>query len=333
MEYKVSVLMLVYNQEKWVDEAIKGVINQDTAFNVELVIGDDCSTDSTAAHCLEWQRRCGNDRIVVLTNERNKGIQANFLRTLDACRGEYVAICEGDDFWTDRSKLRRQVAFLDAHPDYSTCIHRVLNWYQDDRSQSLSNGGRQKADNDILDLARKNFISNVSSLWRRGLFGDTLRQILDPDKDALTVDYAVHMLNAQYGKIHYMSRTMAVYRKYGLSVWSCARPDHQYIMAMNVRRALMAHFKTVRPDVHALLLNAYVDNAVALMRYYRTTSEEDKISHVKAEVMGQTSLTDADIERKINAPAPPTTIKSRAMQLLKSTRRALSRLLPPPHAC
>lgn len=332
MDYKVSVIMLVYNQEKWVDEAIQGVINQKTDFPVEIVIGDDCSPDGTVERCRAWQRRYGADRVVILTSPRNQGIQANFLRALDACRGEYVAICEGDDFWTDRAKLRRQVEFLDAHPDYSTCIHRVLNWYQDDRSQSLSNGG-QKADCDIIDLARRNFVSNVSSVWRRGLFGDDLKRLLAPYRDTLVVDYAVHMLNAEHGPIHYMSRTMAVYRKYGKSVWSCAAPDRRRRMAMNVRKALMGHFRDRRPDVYALLMSAYVDNAVELMRHYRSTGEEDKLAAVKTEVMEEVSRPAAEIERLINLPAARPSLKSTAMRALKETRRALSRLLPAPRPC
>lgn len=332
--------MLVYNQAQWVDSAIRGVINQQAPFAIEIVIGDDHSTDDTVEHCRRWQLKYGSDRVVILTSERNTGIQANFLRTLDACRGEYVAICEGDDFWIDKFKLRRQVAFLDANPDYATSIHRVLNWYQDDRSQSLSNGGRQKRECDILDLAQKNFISNVSSVWRRGLCTAELKRILDPDRDALTVDYAVHMLNAQYGKIHYSSRTMAVYRKYGKSVWSCARPDKQYLMAMNVRRALMAHFCKSRPDVFSLLAQAYVNNAVALMRYYRSIGEDDKIAAVTAEVLAtiantpcRETFTASYLERRFNAPEQRPSLKSRAFKVLKDVRRYLSRLLPSPRPC
>lgn len=339
-DIKVSVLMLVYNQAQWVDSAIQGAINQRAPFAIEIVIGDDHSTDDTLEHCRQWQLKYGSDRVVILTSEQNRGIQANFLRTLDACRGEYVAICEGDDFWIDKSKLRRQVAFLDANPDYVTSIHRVLNWYEDDRSQSLSNGGRQKRDCDILDLARCNFISNVSSVWRRGLCTANLKAILDPKRDALTVDYAVHMLNAQYGKIHYSPRTMAVYRKYGKSVWSCARPDRQYLMAMNVRRVLMAHFCQSRPDVHALLAKAYVDNAVALMRYYRSAGEEDKNAAIITEVLAavadtpsQDTFTASYIERRLNAPAQKPSISDRAFRVLKNVRRLLSRLLPSPRPC
>ena len=98
-------------------------------------------------------------------------MQQNFIQTYAQCRGQYIAICEGDDFWTDKRKLQIQADFLDTHPDYSTCFHRVINYYEDRETKSLSNGG-QKQDTDISDLARSNYISNVSALFRRGLFGE-----------------------------------------------------------------------------------------------------------------------------------------------------------------
>lgn len=331
-ECKVTVVMLTYNQTKYIDEAIKSVMHQKADFDFELLISDDCSTDDTLAHCRHWQQQYGDDRIVILSAEHNSGIQANYLRAFDACRGEYIAICEGDDYWIDRSKLQRQVDFLDSHPDYAICVHRVVNYYENDGSKSLSNGG-QKAENDILDLARSNFISNVSAMWRRGLFGDSLRQILDPKKDSVTVDYAIHMLNAQYGKIHYINRAMAVYRKHNSAVWSQVGADKQYLMAMNVRRALMAHFKTVRPDVYALLQDAYVNNAVALVRYYRSNGSDDKIAAVIAEVKNLApQLSDAEIDKKINAPMPQQALRIRAFYVLKSLRKFVSRFVPVPRA-
>lgn len=331
-KYKVTVVMLTYNQAGYIDEAIKSVMHQNTNFDFELLISDDYSTDDTLEHCRKWQQQYGNDRIVILTAAHNSGIQANYLRAFDACRGEYIAICEGDDYWIDRNKLQMQVDFLDSHRDYAICVHRVVNYYENDGSKSMSNGD-QKAENDILDLARSNFISNVSAMWRRGLFGDTLRQILDPKKDSVTVDYAIHMLNAQYGKIHYINRCMAVYRKHNSAVWSQVGADKQYLMAMNVRRALMAHFKDLRPDVFTLLQEAYVNNAVALIRYYRANGSDENAETIIAMIKTYApQLTDTEIQKKINAPAPQKSLRMRAFLVLKCLRRFVSRFVPVPRA-
>ena len=133
------------------------------------------------------------EQIVLFNRKKNLGLQQNFIQTYTRCRGQYIAICEGDDFWTDKRKLQIQADFLDTHPDYSTCFHRVINYYEDRGTKSLSNGG-QKQDTDISDLARSNYISNVSALFRRGLFGELPEWFARVS----TYDYAIHLLNAQF---------------------------------------------------------------------------------------------------------------------------------------
>lgn len=333
---RVSVVMLTYNQSQYIDAAIQSVMHQNTDFDFELIIGDDCSTDDTLDRCKRWQQRYGDERIVILpAQEHNLGIQANYLRAFAVCRGEYIAICEGDDYWIDREKLRLQVEFLDSNRDYALCVHRVVNYYQNDGSKSLSNGG-QKSENDILDLAKSNFISNVSAMWRRGQAGDALSRVLDPKENNQTVDYVTHMLNAQYGKIHYMNRCMAVYRKHNSAVWSQVGADRQYLMAMNVRRALMNYYKDVREDVYGLLQDAYMNNAIALMRYYQTTpGASDKCLDVRTEIKRVIpTADDAEIDRRLAAASVSRkSLKKTLMLILKTGRKIVSRFVPVPKPC
>ena len=327
-DIKVSVLMLSYNQEAYIEDAVRSVMHQLTDFDFRLVIGDDCSTDSTLAICRRLQTEYGANRIEILPSDRNVGLLANFKRTFEACSGIYIAICEGDDYWTDRMKLQIQADFLDSHPDYSTCVHRVVNYYQDEGTLSKSNGG-QKAENDIIDLARSNFISNVSAMFRRGLFGDLPEWMLN----VATYDYAIHLMNAEYGKIHYINRCMAVYRKHRSALWSQSGAEKQYIMAMTVRKVLMEHFKMRRPDVYAILLDAYVNNAVALLCHYaRTAVSPDKARCIADEVLAVSpSLTEAKLRERIDAALARTpSLKERAMALLKSTYRKFTRFMPVP---
>lgn len=119
---KVSVWMITYNHEPFVAQAIESVLMQETDFPVELVIGEDCSTDGTRAIC-ERHARAHPDRIWLLPSERNLGMMGNMVRTLAACRGKYIALCEGDDYWMDPQKLHKQVAWLEQHPQASFCFH------------------------------------------------------------------------------------------------------------------------------------------------------------------------------------------------------------------
>jgi glycosyltransferase involved in cell wall biosynthesis len=113
----VSVHMITYNHAPYIAKAIEGILQQKTDFPIELVIGEDCSTDGTREIVFDFQRRYP-DIVRVITSETNVGMMPNGLRTDRACRGRYVAYCEGDDYWPHPEKLRKQVAFLEAHSDY-----------------------------------------------------------------------------------------------------------------------------------------------------------------------------------------------------------------------
>lgn len=121
---RVSVLVMTYNQQDYVAEALNSAASQKTSFPFEIVVGEDCSTDATRGICAEF-RQAHSGKARLLWSDRNLGFHQNFARTLAACRGDYVAILEGDDAWTDPSKLKRQVAALDANPSIDICFTRA----------------------------------------------------------------------------------------------------------------------------------------------------------------------------------------------------------------
>lgn len=136
----VSVAMITYNHGPYVEQAIKSILDQQTDFGVELIIGEDCSKDGTPDIVRRAQSQFP-DRVRVIASETNVGMHANLRRVELACRGEYIAYCEGDDFWNDRTKLAKQIAFLSARPGYSMVhshCHRFLVKEQRFLSNSLT---------------------------------------------------------------------------------------------------------------------------------------------------------------------------------------------------
>ena len=312
---KVTVLMLTYNQERYIDEAIRSVMLQQTNFPFELVIGNDCSTDGTTARCEVWKTNYP-DRIVLLNRTHNLGLQQNFIQSYVHCRGEYVAICEGDDYWCAADKLQTQVDFLDAHPDYSCCFHRVVNYYEDRGTKSLSNGA-QKVDTDITDLARGNYISNVSAVFRRNLF-DPLPEWFDR---VSTYDYAIHLLNAQYGKLHYMHRPMAVYRQHGKAIWSEAGMDRKLDIALVIRELLMDYFQPIRTDIYDALRMAHSNICFNLIAYYQREQDEEGIIQAEQRLLRYRPELTLDAVRQMERERCNTPT---AVQLKKGFRRVLS---------
>jgi len=212
----VSVCMITYNQEKYIAEAIEGVLMQQTGFPVELIIGEDCSTDNTRNICLEYKEK-HPDFIKLLLPEKNLGIMPNFIATLNACTGKYIALCEGDDYWIDPNKLQKQVDFLEANEDFSTCFHQVRIKKEheniivdDDIIPEVSNV------TDIYKLARWNYIHTPSVVFRRN---EDVLETMSGLNDLCIGDYVIFMLNAKYGMIKKLPEEMAVYRT-GMGVWT-----------------------------------------------------------------------------------------------------------------
>ena len=122
-EVKLSVIFITYNHEKYVEKALRSVCEQETDFPFEVVVGEDCSTDSTR-EILKRVAAEYPDKVRLLFREKNFGRPTlNVYNTTMECRGEYLAYLEGDDYWTDEHKLQKQVTFLEEHPEYIACTH------------------------------------------------------------------------------------------------------------------------------------------------------------------------------------------------------------------
>ena len=124
----VSICMITYNHQQFVSEAIESTLNQETDYSFELVIGEDYSADDTRKICEEFQKKYP-DKIILLNSDRNYGIGKNFFRTLSACKGKYIAICEGDDFWHDATKIQKQISFMEENQQYvfTTITHQTID--------------------------------------------------------------------------------------------------------------------------------------------------------------------------------------------------------------
>ena len=113
----ISVVVITYNQEKTISQALESVLCQKGEFQMDIVIGDDASTDETRSVCESYAQRFP-EQVKLLPKEKNLGIMGNFARCIKACTGAYVAILAGDDYWCDEYKLQKQLDYMAAHPEY-----------------------------------------------------------------------------------------------------------------------------------------------------------------------------------------------------------------------
>ena len=121
---KLSVFVVTYNQEKYIRQCLDSILMQKVDFDYEVVIGEDHGTDGTRAICEEYAAKYPQVRLLPLIE--NLGITKNWQRVLSECKGDYIAMCEGDDYWIDSNKLQIQMSFLEHNKEYPLCFHKVI---------------------------------------------------------------------------------------------------------------------------------------------------------------------------------------------------------------
>ncbi|MEH2352520.1 glycosyltransferase [Nostoc sp.] len=219
---KVSILMITYNHENYIAQAIESILMQQTNFEYEVVIGEDCSTDNTRQIIIDYQNKYP-EIIRLLLPDKNLGMHKNFIQTLQACQGKYIAILEGDDYWTSSEKLQKQVDFLDKNLDFAICFHNVLVFWQDNSYSPAIFLHNQPKTSTIENLLINNFISTPSVMYRAGL----VQKFPDWFYEQSMGDWTFHILNAQHGKIGYIDEVMSAYRIHSKGVWSGKSREYQ----------------------------------------------------------------------------------------------------------
>ena len=222
---KISVVVTAYNHEKYIRQCLDGILLQKGALVLEVILGDDCSPDGTRQVMEEYQAR-HPQVFVLLPPTGNLGIQKNIKRCLSACSGDYIAFCEGDDYWTDKYKLQKQMEFLETHPDCSLCFHPPVIYLESLRRYELS-ATFLNLNNDTLsieDLIAANWIGTFSVCLYRA---DVAKNIPEGVFDLPIADWMYNMACARLAKIGYIRDLMAVYRIHEKGSWSGKRPAEQ----------------------------------------------------------------------------------------------------------
>ncbi len=209
-EIVVSIVCNAYNQEPYIRQCLESLVGQRTGFPFEILVHDDASTDGTAAIIREYASRYPEliRPIYQTENQYSRGRLLEF--QFPRARGRYIAMCEGDDYWTDPLKLRRQVDALDAHPEVDICAHAAT---QLDASANGRAAPIAPRDRDAV-IPVEEVISGgglfvaTSSLMFRASLNDRVPEF----RRLLRLDYTLQIQGALRGGMLYLSRNMSVYR-------------------------------------------------------------------------------------------------------------------------
>jgi len=221
----VSVCIITYHQARFIEQCLDSALMQQTNFPFEIIVGEDESTDGTREICQRYAEEHPDiirlflrqrETSVFYVNDRQ--VRLNVAWTQMAARGKYMAILEGDDYWTDPHKLQLQVDFLESHPECALCFHPVDVIYEGEAKGEMKRlpQHQPKDFSTLEDLLVGNFISNISVMYRRGLLSTYPEWFFRVP----IYDWPLHILYAQHGLIGYIDRVMAEYRIHPDGIWS-----------------------------------------------------------------------------------------------------------------
>ncbi len=251
----VDVIMLTYNQEKYISKAIESVLNQNV--ELRLIIGEDCSTDNTKEICRMYKRKF-SDKIVLLESEFNIGLVKNYVRCFNYSTSDFIAILEGDDYWIDNFKLSKQINILKDNPDIGL-VHSNLFLLKEGNSlikKIKPLFPEEKLSGEIFQrLLELNFIHSLTVVFRSQLleYIDFEFLILNEFK---TIDYFLWLIFSMHTKAGYLNEYGSVYRVLKESISHSTNYDKS-----------KSFMKTFLMTFKYLYDNNYIDKQVYLRKH------------------------------------------------------------------
>jgi glycosyltransferase involved in cell wall biosynthesis len=267
----VSVVMITYNHEKYIAEAVNGVFMQKCDFDIEFIIANDKSTDhtnQTINEIIDQTTIPDHIKMRYYNHPNNKGVMKNFIWSLNQAKGNYIALCEGDDYWTDPLKLQKQVDFLEGNPEYVVCCHNASIIDENGNLTHEKKRPELNKDHDYLslELQKGAFLLTLSMVFRNVLdeYPTSFSKVLNGDT------FLISLIGA-FGKGRYIEDIkLAAYRVHSGGIWS-ELDNSKRIKARRVfNEVLMSHYKT-KAQLHSFFYDKQVNLSRTLLRNLRST--------------------------------------------------------------
>lgn len=258
--HSIDVVMVTYNQEKFIAKAIESVIFQEKWEECKLIIGDDCSTDDTLRICKEYALKFP-ENIILIESDINRGLINNYLNCFNYCKSNYIAILEGDDYWTDKFKLNKQKEILEndiqiglVHTSYETLndVTNTLIPIKDKVFAKLSKFQGYIYD----DIVNQNFICSVTVVFRREILDEIDFKIFE-DNNCNTVDLIIYLQCAINYKIAFLPDVTSVYRVSPHSV------------SNNINFKKIQKFSDTKIFIKNYFLKRYNPNSISFLLIYK----------------------------------------------------------------
>lgn len=266
-EILVGIHCITYNHKDYIGQCLDGFVMQKTNFKFMAFVGDDASTDGTTEIIREYEQKFPHI-IKGIYHTQNVGISKNSFDVANVCKSKYIAVCEGDDYWTDENKLQKQVDFLEANPDYTLCFHPVQIIYESFNFKRRNTiHPRKKQEWNFEVLLKWNFIHTNSVVYRRIFTQSKLNEIFP--SDILPGDWYSHLLYAKEGKIKMIDNVMSVYRRHPSGIWSDSIENEDKLYsehALNISKFYHCVYENITNKSQEYLQNMLVPKFQEIVR-------------------------------------------------------------------
>lgn len=218
---KVNVILITYKQEDYIIETLEGLLKQELKYPIEVIVADDCSPDKTLNIIKEYAEKAPKGfSFKYLKEEQNLGYVKNYKRAFEACDGKYIAILEGDDYWTEPHHIKKHVQFLEEQPSYTVSFNRHIRFFQDEDRTEIFDWKNKVQDFETIttsQLALGNRIGNLSCcLFRTDLIKKLKPEAYEDD----FADWFLGMFMGQFGPLAYQKEVTSLYRIHNNGQWS-----------------------------------------------------------------------------------------------------------------
>lgn len=218
---KISACIVTYNQEHLITQCLDGVLIQDYPGEIEIVLSDDCSTDRTDAVINDYlakKKFAENITIKYTSQQINKGYVRNLMWVLSNATGDYIALCDGDDYWTSVDKLRKQCAFLESNRDYSLCYTSYQSIDVKGNLMGVARSGLNKK-NDADEVLQGRFLIPIRTAFSRN-FSKEFVSFFEKFPNPTSADRIYPYFYALKGKVKFFDEITAVYRVHEGGIWT-----------------------------------------------------------------------------------------------------------------
>lgn len=226
----VSICCITFNHAKYIREAIEGFLMQKADFAFEVLIHDDASTDGTADIIREYEAKYPDiiKPIYQKENQYSKGISISATYNFPRAKGKYIALCEGDDYWTDPYKLQKQADFLENNPEYSMCFHNAIECYENKKKENKLFSNVEDKDYNGIDIYKKWIVPTASVVFKKNCITSTFYKNVSSNSNFIHGDIVLFLTCFHFGKLRGISDIMSVYRRHNQGITFSREKDLFY---------------------------------------------------------------------------------------------------------